>query len=296
MRWQGVGMVIAMLVGGAAYDPIFMSRFLSIFGVNFHLTQDTTLRFPIYLNLVTALITLVTALGLREPKVKATHVAPESKDSSGPEGTAWHLATNAAAWIVKTPVALFVITAGVLIDSVVRLFLTFSSSYFRIIDLPEASFGIIGATFGGLGMVVSPLARRMVKSNSLARNYALIAITVLVGLIGVALRWTYWGVIFMVPLGGSMMALGYMVSYYLNAIVDSSHRATVLSFKGVAFNLGYGFISLVFALVLRAVREGGSTQEAVARSLVFLPVWIVFAGLICAISFRSHRGELMAKV
>ena len=143
---------------------------------------------------------------------------------------------------------------------------------------------------------LSPLARRMVKTNSLARNYALIGITVLAGLIGVAFRWTYWGVIFMVPLGGSMMALGYMVSYYLNAIVDSSHRATVLSFKGVAFNLGYGFISLVFALVLRAVREGGSTQEAVARSLVFLPVWIVFAGLICAISFRSHRGELMAKV
>src|SRR5271155_640485 len=26
MRWQGVGMVIAMLVGGAVYDPLFMER------------------------------------------------------------------------------------------------------------------------------------------------------------------------------------------------------------------------------------------------------------------------------
>src|SRR5271154_3699784 len=69
MRWQGVGMVIAMLVGGAVYDPVFMGHFFAVFGVMPHFTQGTTLRFPIYLNLVTALLTLWTALGLREPAV-----------------------------------------------------------------------------------------------------------------------------------------------------------------------------------------------------------------------------------
>jgi hypothetical protein len=128
----------------------------------------------------------------------------------------------------------------------------------------------------------------MVATNSLARNYALLAVTVLIGLLGVACRWTYGGVIFILPLVGAMMALGYMVSYYLNAMVDSSHRATVLSFKGVAFNLGYGFISLLFALVLRAVRDGGSTQDAVARGLLFLPIWLLFGGLVCALTFRRH--------
>jgi MFS family permease len=288
MRWQGVGMVIAMLVGGAVYDHVFVGRLATFLGVNFHPAQDSTIRFPIYLNLVTALITLVTALGLREPNVKTKHVAPETGDAAGAEITAWHIATNAAAWIMKTPVALFVIIAGVLIDSAVRLFLTFSSSYFRIIELPEASFGIIGASFGGLGLFISPLARRMVKSNSLVKNYAIVGITAVLGLALAAARWNYWGVIVMLPLGGSMMALGYMVSYYLNAIVDSGHRATVLSFKGVAFNLGYGFISLVFALVLRALRDGGSPQDAVARSLIFLPAWILFGALLCAISFRKH--------
>jgi MFS family permease len=268
MRWQGLGMVIAMLVGGAVYDPVFMSRVVSWFGATTTLTQGTTLRFPVYLNLITALAAL----------------------------TAWHLVVNAGAWIVRTPVALFVITAGVLIDSVTRLFLTFSSSYFRIIELPEASFGIIGATFGGLGFFVSPLARRMVLTNTVARNYALIAGIVLAGLIGVACRWNYFGVIFMVPLAGAMMALGYMVSYYLNALVDSSHRATVLSFKGVAFNLGYGFISLVFALVLRAVRDGGSTQEAVSRGLIFLPLWLLGGGLLGVICFWRKRGLLSSPI
>jgi len=296
MRWQGVGMVIAMLVGGAVYDPAFMSRFLSFFGATIHLAQGTTLRFPIYLNLVTAVMTLWVVLGLREPGLKSRHVAPETGDTSGAESTAWHIAVRAGTWIVKTPVALFVITAGVLIDSVTRLFLTFSSSYFRIIEVPEVAYGLIGASMGGIGMLISPIARRMVAANSLARNYALIAGTVFVGLIGVACKLNYWGVIFILPLAGAMMALGYMVSYYLNAIVDSSHRATVLSFKGVAFNLGYGFISLVFALVLRAMRDGGNTQDAVARALIFLPIWILFGGVVCAFSFARQYRLLSAPI
>jgi MFS family permease len=296
MRWQGVGMVIAMLVGGAVYDPIFMGRLFSFFGSSFHFDQGSTLRFPVYLNLITALLTLGIALGLREPALRATHVAPENKYPGGPEATAWHLVVNAGTWIMKTPVALFVIVAGVLLDSVVRLFLTFSSSYFRVIDLPEATFGLIGAVMGGLGLVVAPIARRMVTANSVARNYGLLGLIVLLGLIGVACRWTYWGVIFILPLAGGMMALGYIISYYLNALVDSSHRATVLSFKGLSFNLGYGFISLVYALVLRAVRDGGSTQDAIARSLVFLPIWLLFGGLVCAFCFRRQRRLLSASI
>ncbi len=295
MRWQGVGMVIAMLVGGAVYDPAFVARFLSIFGYSPLFTQGTTLRFPIYLNLITALFTLWTALGLREPQARETRFVPAAGGSAGAELTAWYLVARAGAWIAKTPVALFVILAGVLMDSVVRLFLTFSSSYFRIIAIPEAAFGLIGAAMGGLGLVISPLARRMVAANSLARNYTVLAAVILAGLAGVACRWTYGGVLFIIPLAGAMMALGYMVSYYLNAIVDSGHRATVLSFKGVAFNLGYGFISLLFALVLRAVRDGGSPQEALGRGLVFLPIWLLFGGLVCAFLFRRHHPVLAAR-
>jgi len=292
MRYQGIGMVVAMLVGGAVYDPVFVGHFLSFFGAAPHFTQGTTLRFPIYLNLLTAVLTLWTALGLREPGVRESRVVPADGHDAGAERTAWHLVFRAGAWIIKTPVALFVILAGVLMDSVVRLFLTFSSSYFRIIEIPQAGFGLIGALMGGLGLLISPLARRMVAANSLALNYGVLAVTILAGLVGVACRWTYGGVIFIIPLAGAMMALGYMVSYYLNAIVDSGHRATVLSFKGVAFNLGYGFISLLFALVLRAVRDGGSAQDALARALFFLPFWLAFSALLCAALFRRHHQVL----
>ena len=65
MRWQGVGMVIAMLVGGAVYDPVFMTRLASSVGLNIHFTQGWTLRFPIYLNLLSALLAFIITLGLR---------------------------------------------------------------------------------------------------------------------------------------------------------------------------------------------------------------------------------------
>jgi len=290
MRWQGAGMIIAMLVGGAVYDPVFMGHLSSLLRMDLHFNQGLTLRFPIYLNLITACLTLWVSLGLREPAMRATLAAPEGKGTVGPETTAWRLVVTAGTWIVKTPAALFVITGGVLLDSVTRLFLTFSSTYFRIIELPEASFGLIGATMGGLGLVVSPIARRMVDTNSMTRNFCLLGAATLASLVGVACCWTHWGVVFMLPLGGAIMALGYIVSYYLNALVDSSRRATVLSFKGVAFNLGYGFISLVFALVLRAVQYGGSSQDAVARGFAFLPLWLLLGLVVCAIYVkRQHR-------
>jgi MFS family permease len=292
MRWQGVGMVIAMLVGGAVYDPAFLNRLFSQLGWSTHLTQGTTLRFPIYLNLITALLTLWTALGLREPETRNKRVAAKG-DPAAAEITAWRMVLRAGTWIVQTPAALFVIVAGVLIDSAARLFLTFSSSYFRMIEIPEAMFGLIGALLGGLGLVFSPLARRMVKAHSLAGNFSLLALMALLGLIGIACRWNYWGILFVIPLTGTMMALAYMVSYYLNALVDSGHRATVLSFKGVAFNLGYGFISLVFALVLRSVRHGGSAQDALALGLRFLPLWVGWGALLCAFGFRRYHRSFL---
>lgn len=302
MRWQGVGMIIAMIVGGAVYDPTFLNHALGAIGLPAHLDKAVTMRFPIYLNLASAFVALTCAFGMREPATRVRHAAPVNGNGEGTnpttgcERTAWQIASRAARWIWQTPTALFVITAAVLIDCVTRLFLTFSSSYFRLIHLPEALFGFIGAFMGGLGLLVSPIARRMVTSNTMLRNYLLLGVVVLAGLAGVACRWTYWGVIFLLPLGGAMTALGYVVSYYLNALADTSHRATVLSFKGVAINLGYGFISLLFALVLRSAHPADGSapnpDAAFAQGLAFLPLWLILSAILCTVAFAKYRRLL----
>jgi hypothetical protein len=88
-----------------------------------------------------------------------------------------------------------------------------------------------------------------------------------------------------------MSAVAYQVSYYLNAVVDSHHRATVLSFKGLAFNLGFGLVSLAFAGALRILRAG-SAEETFACSLPWLPVWLGLTLALVALSFWPYRTLL----
>ena len=44
----------------------------------------------------------------------------------------------------------------------------------------------------------------------------------------------------------AMFLLGFFVSHYLNQVTSSEQRATVLSFKGLSFNLAYAGIGLLY--------------------------------------------------
>jgi hypothetical protein len=114
-------------------------------------------------------------------------------------------------------------------------------------------------------------------------------------LIGIACHWQLWGVLFILPVSAVIMALGFMTSYYLNALADSEQRATVLSFKGLAFNLGYGFNSLLFALLLQAFRDSAHRKQAIAQGLRFLPPWLIFTLIVLAIAFWRRRAMLRKK-
>lgn len=289
MHWQSLAMVLAMLVGATVYDPQLMNKALAIFGSSVRLEQGTTLRFPILLNLISASVVLWLALGMREPAMRHS-----ASDIASPSG-AWRSIVGAGKWILHTPKALFVIVGGVLIDSVVRVFMTFGSVFFRLIELPEASFGLIGAAMAGLGMLVSPLARKLVSTGSLFRNYTILAVLTLIGLAGVALKIPFWGVLFAFPLAAAMSALAFFISNTLNALVSSQQRATVLSFKGLIFNLGYGFASLVFALGLRSMRDQGSPDQAFADAIEVLPLWLLFTLIVLALMFKGQRAVLQTR-
>lgn len=290
MHWQSFGLLLAMLIGAAVYDPHFMNSIMASIGSNLRIDQGLALRFPIALNLISAMVVLWLAFGMREPAAISTLPQATSHPATG-----WQGIVDAGAWILRTPVALFVIVGGVLIDSVIRLFLTFGSAFYRLIDLPEASFGLIGGAMAGLGMLVSPMARHLVRSGSLLRNFIILAALTLLGLVGVALKIPLWGVLFVIPLAAAMTALGYIVSNTLNAQVHSAHRATVLSFKGLVFNLGYGFASLMFALALRAMNGDGSSEQAFASAIDVLPLWLLGTLVLLALVFRCHRAELDTK-
>src|ERR1700731_947617 len=103
-RWQSVGLVVAMLVGGAIYDPGFMNKTVGALGCSFGFTQSTTLRFPIVLNLLTALLALLVALGMREPSRKFMRIVPQADDRSPPSReTAIEAVLTAGSWIARVP-------------------------------------------------------------------------------------------------------------------------------------------------------------------------------------------------
>lgn len=293
-RWQSVGFVIAMLVGGAVYAPGFVNGALGMIGIHASVDQATTLRFPIVLTLLSALGVLVLALNFKEPHRRNPHAVEDEEGHHASSVTgAYTFVIRAGRWLLGSPVALFVVCAGFILESAVRLFLTFSSSYFRLIGIPEIAFGVLGAAMGGLGFFVSPWARRLVSTRSVGGVFAIIAAIVLAGLAGVALHPRHWGAIFGFMLGGAMTLIGFSVSTYLNTLVDSHHRATVLSFKGLAFNLAYGGISLLFALALRFV-PGASPQDQLANAFALVPCWLVFVWVLLLVVFRKHRHLITA--
>jgi MFS family permease len=294
-RWQSVSFVIVMLIGCAVYAPGFVNGALVLVGVHAHLNQEMTLRFPLVLTLVSAVAVLLLAMNFREPLRPQPHSLEDAEGHRASSAFgAYSFTLQAGRWLLGNPVALFVVCAGFVLDCVVRLFLVFSTSYFRLIEIPEIAFGVLGAAMGGIGLIVSPWIRRMVTTRSIGTSFAIMTGVVFVGLVGVALHPPYWGILFGYLLWGAMTMIGFSVSTYLNQLVDSHHRATVLSFKGVTVNLAYAGISLLFALSLRMV-PGADAQEQLGHAFGFLPLWLLLTCGILVFAFRKHLRLLTTR-
>jgi MFS family permease len=241
MTLSSCAFVVAMLVGGAVYDHSFLNNLL---GTDF--AKETVIRFPIYLTLITALIALPVSLLMKEPVTQSEDLASDSL---------WTSIHKTGGWIIGTPIIFALILAALVHDTLVRLFLTMNSEYYRLIDLPESSFGIIGASFAAMGILMPRLARRMVEKGRLATNYLWVSVLTFLGLLGIAQAWQYYGVLVVILFSAGFGLLNFFSSHYLNAKVDSRQRATVLSFKGLALNIGFGVTSLLFAALLKGVDD-----------------------------------------
>jgi hypothetical protein len=85
--------------------------------------------------------------------------------------------------------------------------------------------------------------------------------------------------------------MNFFMSHYLNQLVDSRHRATVLSFRGLTFNLGYGLMLLVYAGIYQfhGQQVMGDTDAAFQRSLATLPMLFLLAGIVVWFVARKCR-------
>lgn len=253
MRLRSIASIVTMTIGALIYDPMVVNRTLAWTGTTFTVNQQTTMRFPIYLTLVLAVFATISALRMQEEKREKNEV------NSSEMLAALKLTLKAGAWIARTPFALAIILFGMCYDHILRMIVTMTSQYFRLIQLPEASFGIIGSAIALLGLATPKLAEHMAEKYSPAVNMCWVSGISLLGLVGLTGFFPYWGLLPMALIFVAMTLVSFFTSHYLNRITKSHQRATILSFKGLAFNLAYGLIGFFFALLTTHLRATGTS-------------------------------------
>lgn len=275
-RMMAVGFFLAMIIGAFVYDPQWVGAVLNFLGLEVTLTRGDVIRLPIVLTLLSSFGVLLCALRMRE--AESFQKAPFSLEQLR---HSFARVFQAGRWILEHRFVLFVILAGMILDSVARQFVTLGSEYFRFIGIPIGFFGPIWAGMGLLGWLYARWARLAAENFTPVFNLYLLAGVLLAALAGASAVIPVFGLAFMIPVDAMMLFVGFLQSHYVNREVDSAQRATVLSFQGLALNVGYGLTSIYHSVVILGIKSGLPPEEAadsgcvLALSLPWLPVLLV---------------------
>ena len=252
-----IGFFTTMILGAFAYDPSVVNRGLAWLNAEWMLEDSVIVRLPVSLTLVTACLVLFTALGFHDLKTDKARDKASSKDSLLEP---FRQISRVASWIVNHRFVLFVILAALALDSVARQFVVMASEYYRLIDIPVSWFGFIGAGMSLIGILNARISRILVSKRSPFFNFLFLSAVLMAGLIGISYAVPYVGVLFAIGAFAIMGTVQFQASYYLNREADSQIRATVLSFKGLALNLGLGTASLLYTTLVATLRHRQDAQ------------------------------------
>ncbi|MFH2043695.1 MAG: MFS transporter [Pseudomonadota bacterium] len=288
MRYGAMVRMGVMILGALVYDPDLMQKIADFAGLRVQLNQGITMRFPLYLTLAMALGTLAVSLKMIESDSIETNRRIDGAKTGKPIREAFKLTLKAGQWILQTPFVMMIILAGLFFDHWIRVIITLNSEYYRLINLPEASFGLIAAILAFFGLFIPKIARKMGQTYTPLSNVYIMSILSIAGLAGMLMMIPYYGLIPAILLFCIMYVNTYLQSYYLNPLTASEQRATVLSFKGLSFNLAYGVMGLLYAGFLAYLREqtsnvlpglsGPELEDIVfVKSLMGFPFYFIVA-------------------
>lgn len=268
MRYQAIGFVIAMTIGAVVYDPHLMDRVADWMGLGVSLTQEVTMRFPLYLTFVLALLAFVSTLKMTEPEGAERGQMDRSVKQT------FVVTLNAGVWILKTRFVLWVMLFGMLLDGTIRMVITLSSQYYRMIGIPESIFGLMGSVVALLGVVVPRIARQIAENRSPKAALLITSGLAVAGLVGMNGFWPWLGLVPALVTFAAMNFNGFFVSFYINRETDSRQRATVLSFKGLSYNLSYGLLGVAYALVLKLAKTGVDPSTGLSPEMIENQVFV----------------------
>ncbi|MFQ3670726.1 MAG: MFS transporter [Verrucomicrobiia bacterium] len=262
-RCQSASFLLVMLIGAAAYDPALVGT-----------SGGSPSRWPIALTLLMALTAASASWAMREPP---RHALPSSPWLLRP----WRQIVETSRWIAHTPTVLALLASGLALDSVIRLFLTLQSNFLRMLGYAEGWFGALAAGFSLVAFLTPALARRLVHSLPPVANFILAAILALLAFLLISAPNRFLATLALAPLAAAMSLNNFFIAYYLNRAADSTHRATLLSFRGMAYNLAFGFVALAYAAAVASLRQLTHFPDENATFRAALPLFpLLFLALI----------------
>ncbi len=246
MRWRSGAFLVAMTMGGLLYDPSWWNAWVP---ESLELSKAAAHRLPIVMVLLQAMVCLWIAIRFEEVR-KPSSVGVMDRVR---EATRLTLAT--AKMAVTTRAIAVVLLGGILLDAVARNQATLNSMVYRLLSLPEWCFGLIGSSIAVCNWFVPSLAAAINRRFSTIGSLLLGGCVALLALVMLVPARVWIGVLAVMLL---MMLLGYVnftVGRYLHSQAGSHQRATLLSVKGMGFNLGYGFYTGMFSLLVASMHD-----------------------------------------
>ena len=283
-RAMALGFVVSSISGSVLYDHAHLSAW---FGVT--VPKALAIKLPILLCIGTSIACLITALRMKEEW---------TVPAKGPLLTSiretWASILQTGGWIWRTKAAFALILFGLVFDCIIRLFLTVTSNFYRLIHIEEFWFGVIGTGVSLLGLFTATLMEKATHRMRAVTNFSWLALMVLGGLFAAAYPVSGWvGVLLVVPLFMSMRFLQFFLSHYMNAVVSSEQRATALSFRGLTTNLAYGSITLLFGWhTAHLAGQKGLEPDNIqvfASSLQYWPWFFVVTSVLAVIWIKLRR-------
>jgi len=305
-RVVAIGFFTTMILGAFAYDSAMVNGALQFLSSEWQFSEELIIRLPIILTLLTSLIVLATTLSFydidKAALAQAKREAHEAGQSLSTVRESFAQILKAGRWTFVHQFVFFVILAAFALDSVARQFVVLASEYYRNINIPISWFGFIGAGMALIGILNARLSRLMVSHLSPFRNFLCLSGVLTLSLCGIMLAIPLYGVVFAVGAFSILGMVQFQASYYINSAVDSKLRATVLSFKGLALNLGLGFASLLYTGLIGALKRGDTAATlpndqlqdfAFLEALKAFPVYylVLFVSIVLiAIIFYPKRA------
>jgi predicted MFS family arabinose efflux permease len=282
MRWRSAGFLIAMTLGGLLYDPSWWNRMVP---ESLRVSVEVAHRLPVALVFLQALACLAITLRFEETAPPASHAVDRCR-------AAFKLTVRTGVRAFTTRSIAVVLIGALWIDIVARNFATLNSQYYRLIEIPGWAFGLIGSLIAVGNWFIPGIAtrvnRRYTPTTALAIGGGVAALALLL----LVPAWRWFGLL---PAMVLMMILGYVgftVSRFLHSVAESDQRATLLSVKGLVFNLGYGMYSLAFSLLLAGL---GNQGGAAFQNALMWQAGFFIAGLLVFISASSGARKLSGR-